>query len=228
MDAVVFDLDDTLCNWKEAQDSAIRMIDSYLGATGIDLMKFWADFRQINATLYPKFVSGAIGREEYRLQRFCDPLLLQGLDRPSLASQINQTFVEHANGSVKLFHYAAEALDLCRELELKIAVLTNGPSDGQRRKLTALGIAEQFDAIHISEETGVGKPAEKAFAAVCESLNALPHGVVMVGDSWGLDIAPAIAFGMHGFWISAETSRDKRSESGSLEHLLVYLRGLAA
>lgn len=46
---------------------------------------------------------------------------------------------------------------------LRIAILTNGPSDGQHRKLLAIGLGEAVELVAIGEEIGASKPLARAF-----------------------------------------------------------------
>ncbi len=81
--------------------------------------------------------------------------------------------------------------------------MTNGPSDIQRLKLQASGLAPQFESLAISGELGVGKPEPAAFAEILRRLDTEPHHAVMVGDSWARDIEGALAAGHPPVWIAS-------------------------
>lgn len=82
-----------------------------------------------------------------------------------------------------------------------IGVLTNGGSAVQRSKITAAGIEPLVDVIVASGEVGVHKPHAKPFLAVLEKLGVGPVGSWMVGDNPTHDIDGARALGMSTVWV---------------------------
>lgn len=97
------------------------------------------------------------------------------------------------------------AVDLVRRLraaDRRIGLLTNGPPDIQRLKLSQLGIEDCLGSVVISGEAGVGKPDPDAFALVLDELGASAHEAVMVGDSWTRDVEGAARVGLRSIWIS--------------------------
>ena len=79
---------------------------------------------------------------------------------------------------------------------IKIGILTNGPSELQRRKLRLIGIEDEVDAVAVSEEIGVSKPDPEAYARAVELLGLAPGEVAMVGDHVVNDVAGALAAGL--------------------------------
>src|SRR4051812_29499133 len=79
------------------------------------------------------------------------------------------------------FPDAVTALRCLRSAGLRLGILTNGPSSGQRHKLVATGLAGEVDDVFISEEIGVGKPDERAFRIALEVLGAQPSDSAMSG-----------------------------------------------
>ena len=75
-------------------------------------------------------------------------------------------------------------------------MLTNGPSEIQRRKLRATGVDELVDAICISEELGVAKPDVRAFDHAAAAVGVAPADAAMVGDSLPNDVLGALAAGL--------------------------------
>lgn len=110
--------------------------------------------------------------------------------------------MEIANGSVTIFADAPPTLRALRERGIPTAILTNGPSDGQRRKLAATGLRELVDAVFISEELGFAKPDIRAFEHVLGRMEIDPGGGLMVGDSLEDDVMGALAAGMRAALLS--------------------------
>ena len=69
---VIFDLDDTLCDYQKAKKKAISLVDRVLESSGIDVDQFWNSYSLIEPNLFRQFVNGIISRDEYRLRRYAD------------------------------------------------------------------------------------------------------------------------------------------------------------
>ncbi len=87
-----------------------------------------------------------------------------------------------------------------RELRSRvpIAVVTDGAVAGQRAKLAALGLADAFDAVVLSDAWGRAfrKPHPLPFRTALRHLGVDAADAVMVGDRPDKDIAGAAALGM--------------------------------
>lgn len=92
------------------------------------------------------------------------------------------------------------------QAEFALAVLTNGPTGWQRRKLDAHGLTDYFDAIVTSYEVGAHKPDTEPFAAVERRLEA--DAYAMIGDS-DSDIEGATAAG----WRAHQYGGERLSEA---------------
>lgn len=91
----------------------------------------------------------------------------------------------------------AEALSALKQ-RFALAALTNNPTDIARRTLEILGIGSIFPTIVALDDTLVSKPDPEPFRAGLAALE-LPAGeVIMIGDRYDVDIAPALELGMSG------------------------------
>jgi putative hydrolase of the HAD superfamily len=72
---------------------------------------------------------------------------------------------------INLNEGADEILTICRNLNYKLGLITDGRSITQRNKLRSLNIENFFDRIVISEEFGSSKPFEANFRAFMEDGN---------------------------------------------------------
>ena len=86
--------------------------------------------------------------------------------------------------------------------KFRLGIISNGASDLQREKFAASGLEEFFEAVVISAELDVGKPAAGIFEAAMKKLDAAPACSVMVGDSLVRDIAGARGVGMKAVWVN--------------------------
>ncbi|MCC3410179.1 MAG: HAD family hydrolase [Microcoleus sp. PH2017_29_MFU_D_A] len=188
---VIFDLDDTLCDYQKAKKNAISLVNRVLESSGIDVNQFWNSYSLIEPTLFRQFVKGIISRDEYRLRRYADVIPGERENRLAFSSALNDIYMKEANHGITLFDDVIPSLKDLRKKEINTAILTNGPSDGQRDKIKALKLEEYINKIYISEEIGFGKPSSKVFKFVIDDLNIEPSQVLMVGDSIEDDIEGA-------------------------------------
>lgn len=83
-----------------------------------------------------------------------------------------------------------------------LALLSNGSSHMQRRKLANAQLTDLFDSISISGEIGVSKPDPKIFHHVLAEHCTPLSNVVMIGDDYNKDIIPAQKLNIKSIWIS--------------------------
>jgi putative hydrolase of the HAD superfamily len=212
MKLVIFDLDDTLINFAATREMAHCELAKLLDREGIDSAAFLRACSQVDRPLFSLFEQGRLTRQEYRLRRFADPFDLIGLAPYSdLVSRLNTTFMDCVNDSPLLFDDVRPVLAALRARGVATAILTNGPSDGQRRKLKATGLDQSVDHIAIGEEIGFSKPSALAFHKVVERFPLAASETLMVGDSPELDYDAALKAGL----MAVLLDRDERhQESG--------------
>ena len=84
----------------------------------------------------------------------------------------------------------------------RLAVVTNGPSDLQRRKLAVAGLDGRLPDVYISGEVGYGKPDARIFEHALAKLGVGPDEAFVVGDRVNADIAGARAAGVRSAWLN--------------------------
>ena len=202
--AIIFDLDDTLCDWQAAQHGGEQAIDQLLQQHQLDQQLFWQHFHAVNESLHSQFATGQISKMQYRQQRFGLPLQQQQVRDDALNHQFNTVFIAAALEASQFMQGAQASLQQALQLGYKVGILTNGASESQRNKLNKLGIQQQAHVICISEETGIGKPHAAAFNNICQQLDCDISNCLMVGDSWHNDIAPAQTLGLATYWVQRD------------------------
>jgi putative hydrolase of the HAD superfamily len=198
MKLAIFDLDDTLIDFATTREIAYRQLAQHLDTQGIDSAAFGRVCPAIDRQLFVRFEQGHMSRSEYRLRRFSEPLTAIGVEPESgLVLQLNKLFMDCVNDAPMLFDDVLPVLQRLRALDIRTAILTNGPSDGQRRKLKATGLADCVDHVAIGEEIGFSKPSPLAFHSVVERFALVNHvDALMVGDSPELDYDAALKAGL--------------------------------
>lgn len=99
----------------------------------------------------------------------------------------------------------------------KLGLLTNGAPDLQRTKINGSGLEAYFDEIIVSGEIGFGKPDIRIFKHILHTLDTTPEFSVMIGDSLKSDIKPALELGMKAVWI-------KRGKNDSENNSIPYTK----
>ncbi|PKO15416.1 MAG: hypothetical protein CVU39_10905 [Chloroflexi bacterium HGW-Chloroflexi-10] len=85
----------------------------------------------------------------------------------------------------------------------RIALATNAAASTReevRAALARVGLDTFIDIIFTRHELGAGKPAPQFYQNIQLLLNAAPHELMMIGDSYQRDILPAWRAGWHTFW----------------------------
>jgi putative hydrolase of the HAD superfamily len=103
---------------------------------------------------------------------------------------------ERIADEMRPFPDAIATVRALRAQGIKVGVLTNGPSDFQRRKLQISGLGPELDAIAISGELGVAKPDREAFEQALALLGTRADETAMVGDSLENDVLGGIDAGL--------------------------------
>ena len=185
---IIFDFDDTLCDYQKAKENEKSHINEVLKTHGIDIDAFWNHYNLVEPVLFRQFADRSIAREEYRIRRFAD--VLQGSHEKfrELSSELNQIYIQETTRKIELFEDTMPLLKALRAKEIEAVILTNGMSDSQRAKFKNLGLSRYIQRIYIGEEIGVSKPDRKAFEYVLRDLDAAASDVLMVGDSIENDI----------------------------------------
>jgi putative hydrolase of the HAD superfamily len=204
--AVVFDLDDTLLDTTGIEAEMLVQLSAKVQEElpDADHETIRARFRHGRDELYERLLKGEWDLVTYRrahLAAVCEPW-----GEPSEA--LHEHALRLRDEQLGRARFVQDAVELLRELKdagVRTALLTNGPSAMQRRKIEVLGLEPQLDAIGISEELGVAKPDPRAFAATLELISCAPEDTVMVGDHLDWDVRGALEAGMRGaVWVAAE------------------------
>jgi putative hydrolase of the HAD superfamily len=102
--------------------------------------------------------------------------------------------------SYRLVADALDVVDAFRRAGWAVGIVTNGPPDLQREKLTATGLLSRVDAVAISGELGCGKPDAGIFESTLRRLEVEPSDALMVGDSVHRDMEGAASLSIPAVW----------------------------
>jgi putative hydrolase of the HAD superfamily len=130
-----------------------------------------------------------------------DALAAIGVDDPALGSVIGNRHFELRDAAIAPLPGAVEALHHLQSVGVRLGLLTNGGSEGQRAKIERFALATYFDYIGIEGEVGYGKPHPGAYKAALRGVRGTPDDTWMVGDNLEWDVRAAQAVGIYGIWL---------------------------
>lgn len=166
MQAICFDLDGTLLHFPRDYDEILA--EGFRAVTG-ECSDEWLE--TYSETFFELF-----GRQEPQPYRRAFEAVDDDIDHDALVETLLEREVDACEPPE-----GAHA-DLARLGEThRLGVLTDGVEEWQRRKLSANGLADYFDAVLVSYEVGAHKPSKEAFSAVERRIPA--ESYAMVGDA---------------------------------------------
>lgn len=200
--AVVFDMDDTLLNWRQAEHGAIGQLALlHFAAHGVPEARVRTVY---DAVMADNFASWKRDRVWWYIQDRLR-LLVERLGTPQVSVEdLTATFSREATTRLAFLEGAEKALAAARAGGRKTALLTNGRGEVQRPKVYAFGLHTQVDFVGITGELGAWKPDAAAFLAVLDRLGVRPEHAIMVGDNEDFDITPAKRLGMQTVWVDTK------------------------
>jgi HAD superfamily hydrolase (TIGR01549 family) len=104
---------------------------------------------------------------------------------------------------VRPFDGAIETLGELRAQGNRLALITNGSSAFQRRKIERFGLADLFELILVEGELGFGKPDPRVFVRALRHFGVPAQAAWMIGDNLDADIHAAQMQGFHAVWHDA-------------------------
>jgi len=198
-DAVLFDLDGTLC---ESAGSPERVYADAFEAAGID--PFGEPDRLWAALDDPPDHDDPVGYLAAGFARVAAQSGRAPVDATALASGFLEA-ADHAD--VRPRDGAGEAVEAARG-SARIGVVTNGPRERQSAKLGALPFGDAFETVVCAGAGGRRKPNGEPFERALEALGVDPEGALYVGDSLEYDVAGAQNAGIAAAWCPREWPAD--------------------
>lgn len=188
MEAVLFDLDNTLVNRKRAFEQFSRkFIDRFAAAHNPEhRLRLVEQLRAADRNGYRE------KRELYEEMMRTLPMRAEGTTAEDLLAY---WFAEFPSCTV-----AMDGAELVlRELKsrgVRIGCVTNGSARTQYAKLDQVQFRGYFDAVIVSEEAGVKKPDRRIYEMALSRLQARPENCWFVGDHPEKDAQGAAAAGL--------------------------------
>lgn len=211
IEAILFDLDDTLVQYERSPGEVLRASFETLGSEPLfSVEEYYAR--------YDEFAEKCESMDELRSECFAALADENGYDR-QLGRDVADAFSdERDQTNVELLPSVTRVLsELSREYRL--AIVTNGAPDAQQQKIDAVNLERWIDAIVIAGHDVPPKPDPEPFERAIQSLDATPGSTVHVGDSLETDIAGASGAGLDSVWISDTDDTEEYTPTHRIESI---------
>ncbi len=185
IDAVIFDLDDTLYLEVDYVKSGFEQIGLAFPQVENLSEKLWCSFARGEKPINIVFESEGIGNSK-------------------LIEQAISIYRSHIP-KIRLAHNVKEMLKDLRERGKKLGIITDGRPEGQRKKIEALKIEELVDKIIITDELGgeeFRKPHPRAFIEIMQTFKVPFERGVYIGDNKRKDFIAPEKLGMKTIWFN--------------------------
>jgi putative hydrolase of the HAD superfamily len=193
-----FDLDDTLHEFRKASGAAVsatlRIINQKY-VIPIDELRT-AYSRVLKQATAGAFTDGKTS-DEYRKERFSTVLEdFSIMPSDELLDELTHTYETVLGGSLELKCGAISLFTQIKAMGKKIAVITEGPQDAQKRTLKTLKLEDKIDFLATTNFFHVSK-VDGLFGKVLEELKIGASDMVYIADSKERDMIPAAEHGIY-------------------------------
>lgn len=203
--AVIFDLDNTVYDYDYCHNlSMIKLKDFACQKYSISEDVFEQAFSKAKRDV--KNILGNTGSSHNRMlymQLFLENININPVEDALLLYNL---YWDSMLENMVVYPYVMPLLGELKNHCIKIGVLTDLTAHIQHRKIHKLGLVNYVDAIVTSEEVGVEKPDENAFARIQEKLGFSSDEILMIGDSLTKDVQGAENYGMNAIHFQSNNS----------------------
>jgi putative hydrolase of the HAD superfamily len=205
IDAVIFDLDDTLHDDTRAYHKAAeRVAQEVADARGVEAQPLYDAYVSEAEAFWKTLTPAAfdVPLAGLRARMWGAALRTVGLDDVKLAEHCARAYDGYRREYLQLWPGALELLVSLRSRGFKLAMITNGMAETHREKIAVLRLEDAFDEIFIADEVGLVKPDVRVFRLAAERLGVAAERCAMVGDRFDRDIRGAHEAGMFTVWMN--------------------------
>lgn len=202
--AVIFDLDDTLYDYKSLNELAEKEIQEHVkNMYNIDAPDFNKKYYEAKEIVKSRL--HGTGAEHNRLLYFQVFMELIGRKPVSDALELYEIYWNTILDNIVLRDGVKDIFSFCHNNNISIGICSDLTAMIQHRKLKRLGIDSQVDYLVTSEEAGVEKPNPVIFATVLSKIGCDASECMFIGDSWNKDICGSKDMGMIPVWFNIST-----------------------
>ena len=201
MIGLVFDVDDTLYEQIVPFENAFRSLFDI----DIDMEKFYLLSRYYSDVKFEASRNGEMTMDEYHIYRIQEAAKDLGVYLTDEQALSMQKEYKKNQQKLQMSDITINILELAKKNNVKLGVITNGPSEHQWAKIDALGVEKLIprENIIVSGDLGIiNKPDVRIFDDMQEKLQLDTESLYYIGDSFENDIVGANNAGWKSIWIN--------------------------
>lgn len=188
-DTLLIDIDNTLLNFKAAEEIAFKELLHELKIPYSEELK--KHYHSINKKLWIDYENGVIESNVISEERFARSL--KEYNPPYTGLELDARFRYYIEENNVLMPNALEMLEHVSSNGYQLGIVTNGVASSQYKRLEYAGIKDMFEVIGISSEIGTAKPHLPFFTSVFNGFDSIDLSkTIILGDSLYADIQGGI------------------------------------
>jgi len=208
---IIFDLDDTIYNYKKCNELAVEEIINYIIINNNKIFKNNNETRFNIKTMYDDISS----KTKYELNNTASShnkciyikQLLEKLNLSySLFKNIEKLYWESFYKNIQCYDGVKEFIEWNKKIGIKIGILTDYETEHQIIKLEKLDIIQYIDYIVTSEEVGIEKPSIQMFSSILKKMKLNSDEVIMIGDNYDKDIKGSQNANILSYWYNEKNT----------------------
>ncbi|GEN51027.1 YjjG family noncanonical pyrimidine nucleotidase [Alkalibacterium pelagium] len=204
---LIFDLDDTILDFKKGEQSGLSKVFSAYSPDHIDYEEWLLTFKKVNSGIWKQIEDGGSSKDLLNT-RFSETFKVFEFEADG--QRLEQDYRSHLNENFHVLEGAKEMLERLKSQKYRLIAGTNGTAGTQWNRLKGTGLISIFDDVVISEEIGVAKPDKKFFDRLFEkNVEVDPQKTIMIGDSLRSDIQGARNAGLSNIWYNPSHLKNK-------------------
>ncbi len=207
--AVLFDLDNTLIDFMKVKRSSVDAAINAMLAAGVRVKK-----KKAEKILYALYQKHGIEHQQI-FQKFLRAVLGR-LDYKILAEGI-VAYRKTQAGILQPYDDVVPTLKTLRQMQLKLAIVSDAPRMRAWLRLVEMGIQNYFDIVVCHEDTGHYKHTGLPFKKALRLLKLKPEECLMVGDWPERDMAGAKKLGIKSVFAKYGATKKIRRSGADFE-----------
>lgn len=202
--ALIFDMDNTIIDRQKAFKEGVNNL----------LHRYFSDEDLINK-MADDIITWDKGGTVERIDTFT-----YLVDKYQITSftpkQLESDWSSVSGSSCYLFDDVRETLEKLHK-KYKIAILSNGHIESQRRKLKTIDIDDLIDYSLIADEYICWKPDPRIYIYTCEKLGCKPDECVYIGDNYKIDVIGSSNAGLTPIFVNR--TNENHPDVTSIRHI---------
>lgn len=203
---IFFDLDDTIWNFSANSTLSLHKlyeISPILRKLFKSVEEFIEIYHRYNSLMWDLYSKGLVSTKELKVERWRRTLSTRQFEvLTAVCEELDTNYLDILAEGTEMI---PGIKDMLKRLQKKymLAVLSNGFSKTQYKKLRFSGLDQYITRTMVSEEIGINKPNPKIFEYAINETGATPP-FLMVGDHPETDIYGAMKAGWNVIWFNPQ------------------------